>query len=234
VAALDPPNVPGLNFADENLSLMNNEKSSDNFILVTITIFCLSLGVGVYFAQSGTKVPAKGKPQIMKADDPKLMNTVLYGPYNLTQDGRIYQFDVRCKALPDSNSSRWCQFTLLNAKKEPVGQFGYDFWAEKGKDDEGHWRESDTKISQRVVLDGAGEYYLAASGSEPVGTGAKKEISSNKKLGQPPPTFHFTPTSFEVIVWKDCYDPGTLWWVAGVAFVLAGLSVVGRLAVEQQ
>ena len=210
---------------------MQNQKTGDGFLLATLGLFCLAIGLGAYFAQAGTKVKApKAKPQVLQAESKGEMNAIVYGPYKLTQDGRVHQIDVRIAgALPENNSSRWCEFTLLNSKKEPIGQFSYDFWAEKGQDEDGSWSEVDIDVSQTVVLEDAGDYYLAATSDKPVGQGADKKAKDAKRFNQPPPSFHLKPDSFKITIWEGCYDPTTLWMVAGASFVALGLALLGRL-----
>jgi hypothetical protein len=193
-------------------------------------ILLSSLGVGLLAALlalmlkgSGTLVSAGGRAEIQPAESKTELNTVVYGPYELKDVGRIHDIKITYKPSLTKNGLRWCEFELLNEKKEPVGEFGHEFWAESGRDSEGSWSESDKKFTQQIVLKEAGKYYIAASGDKPAGSGfaasERKLKARNKK-----PDYSFKESDFKVEVKSGAFDVGILWWVVGICAIYPGLA----------
>ncbi|PKL35691.1 MAG: hypothetical protein CVV44_19355 [Spirochaetae bacterium HGW-Spirochaetae-1] len=113
---------------------------------------------------------------------------VLYGPFEIPEPDRLYEFSVSIDEAVQPLSQEWESFRLMliqedrlnqvtdnmtdfnelkemlteiDAQKEPVESYvvNGDFWDEEGYDSDGRWHENDLSASSSFVLDEAGRYF---------------------------------------------------------------------------
>jgi hypothetical protein len=116
-------------------------------------------------------------------------SVVLYGPFEITKGGSLYNATVSIDESVRRLSHEWESFRLLlvseerllkatnnqstqpafkalfdevDALKEPVECYSFsgDFWDEEGSDDEGKWHESDLSSDDDFVIEKPGRYYV--------------------------------------------------------------------------
>jgi hypothetical protein len=140
-------------------------------VCIFMALFVLTIGIPIYAKSSA---PVKDK------------EAYIFGPYNLTQKGRVYRVDT--KLFLPNNTECYCDIEMLDNNKEEVLGWDKDFWHESGRDDEGYWEESDSKRVAYFVLKDPGEYYVSVTPENP-GADLSSSLSVNIKEG----VFHNGP-----------------------------------------
>jgi len=204
---------------------MDSDNSHSTILWSSLAVGLLALLIAFMLQGSGTPVKADESPKSEPAESKTQLNTILYGPYKLTQAGRIHDITITYKPSLSKNGSRWCEFELLNMKKEPVAEFGHEFWSESGRDSEGSWSESDRRFTQKVVLKEPGSYYISAGGEKPIGSAFKVKEKTLKKQGKVI-DYSFKAKDFDIRVKEGSYDVSLLWWVVGVCAIYPGLAIL--------
>ena len=202
---------------------MDSDSGHCVILLSSLGVGLLALLLALMLKGSGSLITTTGRAEIQPAESKTELNTVVYGPYDLKDVGRIHDIKITYKPSLSKNGSRWCEFEFLNEKKEPLGEFGHEFWAESGRDSEGAWSESDKKFTQQVVLKEAGKYYIAASGEKPVGVGFAA-TEAKLKARNKTPDYSFKESDFKIEVKAGAFDVGILWWVVGICAIYPGLA----------
>lgn len=204
---------------------MSSEQNSGCFS--PFSAFCLVLClmavmVGGFLKTMGSEVKPSGKPFQEAGEDDSVVNSVVFGPYKLDQTGRIYDIQIRYGG-PMNNDYLYCDIELLDSEKDPVASYRHEFWHESGRDSEGSWSEADRKVTQKVVLGDAGEYYISVTGEK-----SRKFLQWEQQLkaqGKPEPGMALKPEMFQLKVYEGVFHVSMLWWVAAVAAIYPGLAL---------
>lgn len=86
-----------------------------------------------------------------------IKNGQIIGPIKVTKKPVIYQLEAD---FYGDNSSLDFSAEVLDSNKDTLYEVGKDFWHESGRDSEGYWSESDSKMLARLNFYNIGTYYI--------------------------------------------------------------------------
>ncbi len=165
--------------------------------LIYLAVFLLSFGLMVVNCSKGT--PVKGvmtgknvvtnNQMLVEKGQRSYFSQVVYGPFEITQKGKLYEFNLEIDERVHRLHLEWQSFRLMlmeeerlnkatdnqqdfqtlknilsniDVQKDPIESFVAtgDFWDEQGYDSDGSWHENDLTASSDFVLEKAGKYYI--------------------------------------------------------------------------
>ena len=117
-----------------------------NNICFIVCIFCILCFLTGLFLQNST---IKEKKYASTKD-------YIVGPINVPDKNQVFKITAYFNG---SNSSTYISGEVLDENEDTLYEFGKDLWHEEGYDSEGHWSESDRKMTANITFE-KGTYYL--------------------------------------------------------------------------